>query len=172
MSQAGTPTYPVGTIAKLLLLTERRVQQLTAEGVIPKAERGRYELAPAVQGYIRYLQERSLAPSKGGGPVDYHAEKARLTKAQADTAEIELAMLRGEVASIKDFERAQAGAFASIRTNCLNIPQRVVTQLLGETDETIFKEKLREEITRALVAASEEPIALEDEDGEASTLGE
>lgn len=145
------------------MLTDRRVQQLTAEGVIPKAERGRYELAPAVQGYIRFLQERSLGNTEKT-PVDYHVEKARLTKAQADMAEIELAQLRGDVGAIKDFERAQAAAFAAIRTNCLNIPQRVVTQLLGETDETVFKEKLRAEITNALVAAAEEPLELPEDD--------
>lgn len=89
MTKAGAPTYPVSTIAKLLLLSDRRVQQLTKEGVIPKAERGRYELAPAVQGYIRYLQERSLRTDSS--PIDYHMEKARLTKAQADSAEIEAA---------------------------------------------------------------------------------
>ena len=58
MSSAAT--YPVSTIAKLLMLTERRVQQLTADGVIPKPERGRYELIPAVQGYIKYLRARTL----------------------------------------------------------------------------------------------------------------
>ncbi len=31
---------PIGVIAKLLDLSERRVQQLSREGVIPKAERG------------------------------------------------------------------------------------------------------------------------------------
>lgn len=57
---SATPTYPVATIADLLMVSERRVQQLAKEGVIPKAERGRYELVPTVQGYIRYLQERSV----------------------------------------------------------------------------------------------------------------
>lgn len=47
MKSTAAPTYPVATIAKLLLLSDRRVQQLTKEGVIPKEERGRYELAPA-----------------------------------------------------------------------------------------------------------------------------
>ena len=88
MSEAGAPTYPVATIARLLLLTERRVQQLVKEGVIPKTERNRYELAPAVQGYIRYLQERIAGnPS---APVDFQLEKSRLVKIQADKAQIEL----------------------------------------------------------------------------------
>jgi len=37
-------TQPIGVIAKLLDLSERRVQQLSREGVIPKAERGQYDL--------------------------------------------------------------------------------------------------------------------------------
>ena len=53
-------TYPVNVIAKLLDLTIRRVYQLTNEGVIPRAEKGRYELVPAVQGYIRYLRDRAV----------------------------------------------------------------------------------------------------------------
>ena len=97
MSAPGNPTYPVNVIAKLLKLTERRVQQLSKEGVIPKAEHGRYELAPAVQGYIGYLQERVAPRREDDDParVDYHAEKARLTKWQADMAEMEAAKMRG-----------------------------------------------------------------------------
>ena len=71
-------THSVATIASLLMLSERRVQQLTREGVIPRAERGRYELVPAVQGYVRYLQERGGRSSDS--PIDYHEQKARLTK--------------------------------------------------------------------------------------------
>lgn len=45
-----SPSQPLAVIAKLLDLTERRVQQLSREGVIPKAERGRYDLVGAVKG--------------------------------------------------------------------------------------------------------------------------
>ena len=68
MSSSGNPTYPVSVIAKLLKLTERRVQQLSKEGVIPKAEHGRYELAAAVQGYVGYLQERIAPRGADGDP--------------------------------------------------------------------------------------------------------
>lgn len=55
-----TPSYPVATIAKLFNLTERRVQQLAKEGVIPKPEKGKYDLIGCVRGYIAYLQERAF----------------------------------------------------------------------------------------------------------------
>ena len=39
---AGSKTYPVGTIAKLLLLTERRVQQMTFAGMVVAGSGGQW----------------------------------------------------------------------------------------------------------------------------------
>lgn len=143
-----SPTYPVATIAKLLMISERRVQQLTKEGVIPKAERGRYELAPAVQGYIRYLQERSIRSDVS--TIDYHVEKARLTKNQADIAEVEAAKARSEVADIEFIQRVWASICAESRIRFRNIPTRVVSALVGETDERKIREVLLSEIDAVL----------------------
>lgn len=168
MKSTAAPTYPVATIAKLLLLSDRRVQQLTKKGVIPKAERGRYELAPAVQGYVRFLQERSLRSDSS--PIDYHMEKARLTKAQADSAEIEAAKARQDVASVKQIEKNLAGLFAEVRTNIRNIPDRVVSSLIGMTDEREFKNILAREIDLALDALAESDVLIEaSEEAEEST---
>lgn len=147
-SVSKAPTYPVATIAKLLMLSDRRVQQLTKEGVIPKAERGRYELAPSVQGYIRYLQERSLRSD--ASPIDYHVEKARLTKAQADLAEVEAAKAVGEVAPVAQIEQAWANFCAETRVRARNIPERVVSSLVGCTDEREIKALLLREIDQVL----------------------
>ena len=51
-------TQPIGVIARLLDLSERRVQQLSRKGVIPKAERGQYDLIGSVRGYVRYPPSR------------------------------------------------------------------------------------------------------------------
>lgn len=53
-------------IARLLLLTEPQVDQLTRDGVLPSAGRGQYELVPAVQGYVRYLKSKSLLEDGDG----------------------------------------------------------------------------------------------------------
>ena len=156
---AAAPTYPVATIAKLLMISERRVQQLSQEGVIPKAERGRYELAPAVQGYIRFLQERSLRSD--AQPIDYHAEKARLTRAQADTAEIELARARAEVVNVAQVERNLANLFAEVRTNLRNIPARVASTVTGQPDEPAVKRLLLGEIDLALDALAASDVVVE-----------
>ncbi len=54
-----SPSQPIGVIAKLLDLSERRVQQLSREGVIPKATRGQYDLIGSVRGYVRYLRDQA-----------------------------------------------------------------------------------------------------------------
>ena len=98
-----TATYPVTTIAKLLILTPRWVQHLAREGVIPKSERGRYELVPAVQGYIRYLRDRAIGADLPDGGGDH---KIRLLKARADIAEYEAERMAGELAPVDEVEKS------------------------------------------------------------------
>ena len=77
-------TQPIGVIARLLDLSERRVQQLSREGVIPKAERGQYDLVGSVRGYVRYLRDQAVR-AQAGAP-DYAAERARFIEACATAA--------------------------------------------------------------------------------------
>lgn len=80
-------TQPISVIARLLDLSERRIQQLSREGVIPKAERGQYDLIGSVRGYVRYLRDQALK-AQAGAP-DYALERARFIRARADLAEME-----------------------------------------------------------------------------------
>ena len=79
-------SFNIVAIAKLLKLTERRVQQLAKDGIIPKSERGKYDLVSSVHGYVDFLK------AKAGG--EFTAEeviknKNKLIKAKAELAEIE-----------------------------------------------------------------------------------
>jgi hypothetical protein len=50
--------FPAETIARLLGITTRRLQQLAAEGWVPRGrQRGTYPLVGATQGYISYLRQ-------------------------------------------------------------------------------------------------------------------
>lgn len=115
---------------------------------------------------IRWQIERAVEQAAGDEPTGLEEIERRTAHAKMEMAELELATKRNQVATIRDFERAQAKAFAEIRTNVMNVPQRVVLQLLGETDETSFKAKLRAELVLALQAAAEADLTLPDEDEE------
>lgn len=102
----------------------------------------------------KWLKDRAVADATGDAQQDADEIERRTKRAKMLQAELELAKARGEVAYIKDFERVQAARAAVIRQNVMNVAGRAVLQLLGETDEAIFKRKLRAELTLALETAA------------------
>ena len=123
-------TQPITVIARLLDLSERRVQQLVRDGVIPKAERGRYEFVGAVRGYVRYLRDLVLKSETGG--ADYATERARLVKARADLAEMEAARMRGALLAAPEVTAAWTEIVALMRARLLVLPDKLAP-LIHET---------------------------------------
>lgn len=116
-------TQPIGVIAKLLDLSERRVQQLSREGVIPKATRGQYDLVGSVRGYVRFLRDQAVK-AQAGAP-DYASERARFIRARADLAEMEAEEKRGSLIASEDAETAWIAVLALLRTRLLALPDRL-----------------------------------------------
>lgn len=106
----------------------------------------------------RWLRDEAVSQATGNADADETELKRRKLAAETGKAELEFALARSEVAPVTEFERAQARAFAVIRQNILNVPQRAVLQLLGETDETQFKARLRAELVAALERAAEDDL--------------
>ncbi len=167
----GSPSYPVGTIAKLFMLTERRVQQLVKLGIIPKNEHGRYELVPVVQGYVRYLQERSLG--RGSGPEDYHKEKSRLVKLQADKAQLEVDEISGELVRVDAVKKEWEEMLGDIKGRLLGIPSKATPIVSPQTQPGEVLAVLEDLVNEALqelyeygeeIAKREESFSAGDED--------
>lgn len=155
-------THPVTTIAKLLMLSERRVQQLSRDGVIPKAEHGKYDLVQAVQGYIKFLQERQAGNASQVESLDYHKEKARKIAAEANIAEMTADKMRGNLVELAAVERHAQTVMLEIRERMLTVPERVVSSLVGETNERTIKSILEDEISEALNALADSATDLSD----------
>ena len=124
-------TQPIGVIAKLLDLSERRVQQLSREGVIPKAERGQYDLIGSVRGYVRYLRDQAVK-SQAGAP-DYMAERARFIRARADLAEMDAQEKRRSLIAADQIEVAWIAVLALLRTRLLALPDRLAPQVFEQS---------------------------------------
>lgn len=123
-------TYTAGTIAKLLLITPRRLQQLAKDGHVPKAERGRYDLVAAVQGYVKYLRDRAIAgDAAAGGEAQ---DRVRLVKAKADIAEFEARRLEGDLVPAEEVGAALADMVARFRARCLAIPSKAAPMAAAE----------------------------------------
>lgn len=123
---------------------------------------GRYNTADVAD----WLRQRAREEASGNVQANENQLRLRRLTAETEKAELELAKAKGEVAPVREFERATAGLMAVIRQNILNVPARAALQLLGETDESKFKAKLRSELVLALETAAESEIDLADEDTE------
>ena len=139
-------TQPIGVIARLLDLSERRIQQLSREGVIPKAERGQYDLIGSVRGYVRYLRDQ--AQKAQAGAPDYAAERARFIRARADLAEMEAQEKRRALIAADQIEAAWIAVLALVRTRMLALPDRLAPQAfdqptVGDT-RTLIRTAIRE----------------------------
>ena len=136
-------TYSTTTIAKLLQLSERRVQQLTKDGVIPKVDRGKYELVPAVHGYINYLRHQMSADFS---PDDIVKNKNRLTLATAELREIEKSQLEGELIPTSEIKKTWLHYVNLIKTKLLSIPNKAAPQMVTVNNINDAKNLLKERI--------------------------
>ena len=145
---AANNTVPLSTVAKLLDLTERRVNQLVKEGVLPRAARGRYELVPVVRAYISYLRDKAV--NTDVGVFDYPAHRARLTSAKADMAEMEREQMKDNLIPADDVADAWDAMASNMRAKLLSIPTKSATQVFAAKNQTEAKKILKEAINDAL----------------------
>lgn len=131
--------------------------------VLKRGSRGK-EYAFDLPAVIRWWGDRKAEEAAGSQPRDVAEINMRTLQAKMLLAELELATARGDVAPVREFETAQARAMTAIQTRVMQVPQRVVMQLLGETDEKKFKTRLADELRTALESASEADLNLGDED--------
>lgn len=135
-------------IAKLLMLSERRVRQLVEQGVLPKEERGRYALVPCIQAYIKFLRDRAI----GGDISEAGDDKARLLKAKADIAEMQAKETAGVLVRTEQVEQVWTEAVSRFRQRVLAVPSKaapltaveVETEACHEIIETYLHEALAE----------------------------
>ena len=152
-----TNAQPIAVIARLLDLSERRIQQLSREGVIPKAERGQYDLVGAVRGYVVYL--RDLAVKAQAGAPDFGVERARLIKAKADIAEMDAEGRRGELLPVDAVEVAWTAVLARLRSRLLVLPDRLAPLCHEETTIAGVRDQIRKAVREALDELAATPVA-------------
>lgn len=151
---AAPQTFPLDTICKLLDLTPQRINQLVNEGVIPRKERGRYELVPVVRSYISYLRQRAVKGDVTGGD-DYATHRARLTKAKADMAEMEREQMAARLLPADDVEKAWCDVVANMRTKLLAIPTNAAADTQAASNLAEAKQVLKERVNDALAELAE-----------------
>lgn len=151
MAEARGASWPVSTLCSLLDLTPRRVQQLTNEGVLFKVERGRYDLVRSVRGYVAYLRERA----EKGASASEDTALSRKRMADAQMAELDLEVRRGERLPAGEVEEMMQRVATTVRTNLLGVPAKVTPLVVGKKGEAQVEGIIRTAIDDALLALTE-----------------
>ena len=151
-AEAKSPTVDVSTLAKLFNLTAMRVQQLATDGVVVRSGRGKYELWPSIRNYIKSLQERKVnqwgSGSEQGG--EYEGHRARLTKARADMAEVQAALLKGTTHEASAVEAVWFDMISNARAKLLSLPSKLAPRVHGEDNLAAIKTAIETAVTEAL----------------------
>lgn len=135
-------------LAQALGCSKRHIQQLAKDGIIPKSDRGRWPLE-AIAAFVAYVQADARR-----GPADYALERARLTRAQADVAELGLAERRGDLLAREDVDAAVGAAFARVRSRLLAVPSKCAAEAAQSGDPLEAEGVIRAAVYDALTELS------------------
>lgn len=126
--------YTAKIVGEWLSISERRVRQLRDEGIISEVQPGLYDLKRCVNSYIEYI--------RGKGRTDLNDERAMLTKAKREAAEMENRVRRGELLESKDIELALKTMLLSFRGRLLTLPSKLAPLLsaMGGKQDRIYDE--------------------------------
>ena len=130
-------------LAYMFDTSPRRVTMLTKEGVIPKASYGKFPIKECVRAYVAHVQNDD-------SPIDSNQEKARLTKAQADKTEIEVAAMRGEVVSIQSVIDEVDKMLKAFRQKALSMPSKLSPLVYSEKSVGSIRAILEDEVNEVL----------------------
>ena len=152
--------YTSKVVAAWLGLTERRVRQLRDEGVISEKQPGLYDLQATVTRYITFLRN-------GSGKINLNDERAGLTRAKREAAEMENRLRMGELHRTQDIEAGLKTVFLNIRGRFLALPAKLSPTLasMGGNQTAIFDE-LKQAIDEALEELSDYRVAFAARDGD------
>lgn len=144
-------------IAKLFGVTERRVQQLAKEGVIPAAQARPYkfDLLPTVQTYIRYLSDKVQGKEKkGADTVQAEADKLRadadLKQSKARIAELQLKEMEGKMHRSEDVEAVTNDLVYTIRSMVMALPGRLAMDVAQTSNANEASALIRSECHKIL----------------------
>jgi phage terminase Nu1 subunit (DNA packaging protein) len=145
-------TVNTQSLSNVIGITTRHINRLDDEGVFVKIDRGKYQLCASVKTYIeKYVRPDENADKK----VSFNEEKALLTKAQREKAEIELDELRDSIYRSDYIIPIMQNLLLGVRNRLLAIPQRCAPQVMAASESIDVQEIIRREIYDALSELAE-----------------
>ena len=153
--RADLESVNAAVLGRVLGISRASIANLATDGILPRADRGLFNLPACVQAYLRHKLVKAKASD-----VTVHslmAERSRLTKIKADAAEVEARKLAGELVPAADIEAAWLAVAGTVRTRLLLIPAKTAPRIVALKTPAEAQALLRKEINAALTAIAAMP---------------
>lgn len=142
---------PSVVIAKIFGVSTRRVEQLKTEGIIKGSGKPtKYDLLPTIQAYIRYLSDKANGREKRETDAqletDRLASDARIKKAKAEMAELELKEIRGQMHRAADVEAITTDHVMYIRSMLMALPGKLAVDMARINTAPEAAERIKQEV--------------------------
>lgn len=143
-------------IAKIFGVSVRRIEQLTAEGVIVAAQTRprKYDLLPTIQAYIKYLSDKANGREKKETDAELETAKLqaenRIKTAKAEMAEMELKELQGELHRAEDVEAIVTDHVMLVRSMLMAMPGKLAVDLAAIDNAPEAAERVKQEVHTVL----------------------
>lgn len=105
----------VAVAAKLLMISERRIQQLVKAGWIARGPGDRYQTVVCVQGYLRFLKDESRNRSQS-------TARARIEASKAQMAELRYAEARGDLIAMTEAQEVFTAIIGALKSEVIGLP--------------------------------------------------
>ena len=144
-------------LAAMLGVSQRTVTSLANDGIVLKAEQGRYDMVQSVKLYCAHL--RNTASGRGGkeNVEALSDERARLAKEQADGHALKNAQMRGELVAVADVDMTWGTMVRDLRAGVLAIASRVASRLnhLSKDDVLVIDDEIRDALK---ILGNDDPV--------------
>ena len=145
-------------VAEHLDLSTKRISELIRDGILPsKMGRSPLNLDVCRIAYISYLRKLG-GYNKRSGSGDIAEEKTRLTKAQADKAELEVSELEGQLIPAQLVQDTWTDFVANARAKLLALPSKIAHQVIALDKYAEAELLIKENVHDALSELAEDGI--------------
>ena len=140
-------------VAKVFRMTSKRIQQLTADGIIetvdtPKGRR--YDWDKTVEMYVAYLSDKANGREKKEATAGLEEEKLKaeveIKKSKAEAAKLELKELQGKMHRAEDVEAITTDHVLFFRSMLSALPGKLAVDCANCKTAAEAAERIRQEV--------------------------
>ena len=156
-------------LAEIFVCSPRWVNQLTTNNLLTQVGRGKYKLGDAIREYIAAIKLQ--AEESDEQETDLRAEQTMLTRANRKMAELELAVMNGDLHRSEDVKSIMNEMLVSFRSRMLTIPARATPEITASNDANLIQQVIKRELYDALSELSDYDPAQYYEKGKERIVG-